>query len=147
MLLFGFWSESKQSANKGESHIEIKFGRERKYGVFSWIWKTWKVSDQRDFHDCALINRIYDFYDECKRRYSIKLWKTFTDWYNWKSVSDSEFLLDISRIRDGLFHSDFGIFKASGLVQTYLVQTGSVGNRLSFGFKTASGSTPIKGNH
>ena len=26
--------------------------------------------------------RIYGFYDECKRRYSIKLWKTFTDCFN-----------------------------------------------------------------
>lgn len=28
------------------------------------------------------ILRIYGFYDECKRRYSIKLWKTFTDCFN-----------------------------------------------------------------
>merc|ERR1712098_120969 len=28
------------------------------------------------------INRIYGFYDECKRRYNIKLWKTFTDCFN-----------------------------------------------------------------
>jgi serine/threonine-protein phosphatase PP1 catalytic subunit len=26
--------------------------------------------------------RIYGFYDECKRRYSVKLWKTFTDLFN-----------------------------------------------------------------
>lgn len=26
--------------------------------------------------------RIYGFYDECKRRYNIKLWKTFTDCFN-----------------------------------------------------------------
>ena len=29
-----------------------------------------------------LLGRIYGFYDECKRRYSIKLWKTFTDCFN-----------------------------------------------------------------
>lgn len=28
-------------------------------------------------HECASINRIYGFYDECKRRYNIKLWKTY----------------------------------------------------------------------
>eukprot|EP00814_Leptocylindrus_danicus_P013273 CAMPEP_0116037458 /NCGR_PEP_ID=MMETSP0321-20121206/22066_1 /TAXON_ID=163516 /ORGANISM="Leptocylindrus danicus var. danicus, Strain B650" /LENGTH=394 /DNA_ID=CAMNT_0003515667 /DNA_START=212 /DNA_END=1396 /DNA_ORIENTATION=- len=41
----------------------------------------------RGNHESAGINRIYGFYDECKRRYSIKLWKIFSDTFNCLPIS------------------------------------------------------------
>lgn len=41
----------------------------------------------RGNHESANINRIYGFYDECKRRYSVKLWKTFTECFNCMPVA------------------------------------------------------------
>ncbi|KAI8032488.1 Serine/threonine-protein phosphatase PP1 [Camellia lanceoleosa] len=63
----------------------------------------------RGNHECASINRIYGFYDECKRRFNVRLWKIFTDCFNCLPVAaliDEKILCMHGGLSPDLHHLD-----------------------------------------
>ncbi|VDL96581.1 unnamed protein product [Schistocephalus solidus] len=54
--------------------ISLLFGYKVKYPTTFFLL--------RGNHECQAITRIYGFFDECKRRFNVKLWKCFLDVFN-----------------------------------------------------------------
>lgn len=81
--------------DRGPRSLEVRFGRSTVMLIIVLFFLQtvilllcYKIKYPCNFfllrgnHEVAALNRVYGFYNECKNRMSIKIWRTFQDVFN-----------------------------------------------------------------
>ncbi|ETO30091.1 serine/threonine protein phosphatase PP1 [Reticulomyxa filosa] len=91
IIIYGWHPGKKENANYLFLGDYVDRGKQSIESICLLL--AYKIRNPENFfllrgnHECASINRIYGFYDECKRRYTPRLWKRFTDCFNCLPIS------------------------------------------------------------